>query len=76
MRDEIIDIANKMDIKVAIVNMSIDELHVMDELFITNSLIGMKVVTKLGDSIYKDQVVTNMIFAELLKTKEDYAQAV
>jgi hypothetical protein len=48
----------------------------MDELFISNSLIAMKAVTKLGDSIYKEQAVTNMIFTELLNNKESYAQAV
>jgi hypothetical protein len=48
----------------------------MDELFITNSLIGMKRVTKLGDTIFKDVAVTDLIFKELLVTEEDYAQAV
>ncbi len=76
MRDEIINIANKMDIKVSIVNMSIDELLVMDELFITNSLIGMKSINKLIDTQYKEVNVTKLIFEELLKTKDDYVQVV
>ena len=48
----------------------------MDELFISNSLIAMKAVTKLRDSLYNDQQVTTMIFDELLTTKEENAQAV
>jgi len=76
MRDEIINIANKMDIKVSIVNMSIDELLVMDELFITNSLIGMKSINKLLDSQYKEVNVTKSIFEKLLKTKDAYVQVI
>ena len=76
MREIIIDLASKSNIKTSVTNLTVDDLYAMDELFISNSLIGMKVVTKLGDSLYKDQQVSDMIFAELLKTKEDYAQAV
>ena len=76
MRDEIINIANKMDIKLSIVNMSIDELLVMDELFITNSLIAMKSVNKLIDTQYKEANVTKFIFEKLLKTKDDYVQVI
>ena len=76
MREIIIDLASKHNIKTSLINLTMDDLIAMDELFISNSLIAMKAVTKLGDSLYKDQAVTNMIFAELLNTKEDYAQAV
>ena len=76
MREIIIDLASKNNIKTSIVNLTLDDLTAMDELFISNSLIGMKAVTKLGDSFYKDQTVTNMIFTELLNTREAHAQAV
>ncbi len=76
MREMIIDLTSKSNIKTSVTDLTIDDLTAMNELFISNSLIGMKAVTKLGDSQYKDQPVTTMIFAELLKTKEDYAQAV
>ena len=76
MRDEIINIANKMDIKVSIVNMSIDELPVMDGLFISNSLIGMKSINKLIDTQYKQSDITKSIFEKLLKTKDDYVQVI
>ncbi len=76
MRDEIINIANKLDIAVSIVNMSIDKLFVMDELFISNSLIGMKSVNKLKDSQYKKTDVTKSIFKTLIKTRDDYVQVV
>ena len=76
MRGVIIELAGKSNIKTSAINLTLDDLSSMDELFISNSLIAMKAVTKLGDSIYKDQAVTNMIFTELLNNKESYAQAV
>lgn len=76
MRDEIINIANKINIAVSIKAMSIDELLDMDELFITNSLIGMKSVKQLSDKQYRHTNVTKLIFAQLLKTKDDYAEIV
>ena len=76
MRDEIMNIANKMEINLSMVNMSIDELSVMDELFITNSLIGMKSVNKLSDSQYNETNITKTIFAKLLKTKDNYVQII
>ena len=76
MREIIINLASKSNIKTSIINLTMDDLNNMDELFISNSLIAMKAVTKLGVSFYKDQQVTNMIFAELLQTKEAHAQAV
>ena len=76
MREIIIGLASKNNIKTSVINLTMDDLYAMDELFISNSLIAMKAVTKLGDSLYKDLAVTRMIFAELLNTKEYYAQAV
>ena len=76
MREMIIDLASKINIKTSITDLITDDLCAMDELFISNSLIGMKAVTKLRDSLYEDQQVTTMIFGELLNTKENHAQAV
>ena len=76
MREMIINLAVKNYIKTTVTNLTIDEISTMDELFISNSLLGMKAVTKLGDSLYKGQQVSDMIFSELLKTMDDYAQAV
>jgi len=76
MRGVIIELTDKSNIKTSSINLTLDDLSSMDELFISNSLIAMKAVTKLGDSVYKDQAVTNMIFTELLNDKESYAQAV
>ena len=76
MRDEVINLADKHYLPVSVTDMSIDDLFAMDELFITNSLIGMKQVTKLGDRIYKDQSVSELLFKKLINSKEEYAQVV
>lgn len=74
MREIIINLAAKNNIKISVTDLTIDDLYAMDELFISNSLIGMKAVTKLGDVLYSDQPVTRKIFSYLLNSKQDYAQ--
>jgi 4-amino-4-deoxychorismate lyase len=76
MRDAVRELAANNGLSLSITGLSLDDLLGMDELFITNSLIGMKRVTKLGDRIFKDVVVTDLIFKALLVSKEDYAQAI
>jgi 4-amino-4-deoxychorismate lyase len=76
MREVIMLLAEKNNIQLSIINISIDELSLMDELFITNSLIGMKSVNKLGDTSYTETTVTNTIFNNLINIKETHAQAV
>ena len=76
MRNAVIKQADKHYMQVASTDLRIEDLLEMDELFITNSLIGMKRVTKLGNTIYNDQSVCELLFKKLLNSIEDYAQAV
>ncbi len=76
MRDVIINLAKKNKIQLSIVNMKLDELLAMDALFITNSLIGMKVLNKPGGSYYDENFIINRIFNLLLNTKDNYAQII
>ena len=73
MRDVIIDITRRNDLSLSITKLTLDELYEMDELFISNSLIGIKSVTKLADSHYQ-QKMTTMIFEQLLKTKDEHVE--
>jgi 4-amino-4-deoxychorismate lyase len=75
MRDIIIANANNLDLRLTVTDLNLDALSNMDELFISNSLIGMKSVTKLGDCHYQQNKAT-VIFNQLLKTKEDDVQFV
>lgn len=75
MRDVVIKQADKHYLQVSVTDLRIEDLFEMDEIFITNSLIGMKRVTKLGNTTYKDQPVSELLFKKLLNSIEDYAQA-
>lgn len=76
MRDVIMDKTKENNIQLSVVNMKPDELFTMDELFISNSLIGIKSVTKLDNFAYKDSKFTQLIFNDIMKTKEDDAQLI
>ncbi|MCK5395097.1 MAG: aminodeoxychorismate lyase [Gammaproteobacteria bacterium] len=76
MRDVIIDIAKQNDIEISVVNMRLDELYSMDELFISNSLIGLKAVNKIAQNTFSSHDITNLIFDALLKNKDKHAQIV
>lgn len=76
MRNMIIACAKKNSIAVSIVDLTVDELLSMSEIFISNSLIGIKSVNQIEQIRYKEQKLTNILFNDLLKTKNDYAQTV
>ncbi len=76
MRNVIIDAAKNNKIRVNIVDLTIDELASMHEIFISNSLIGMKSVNKIGKTLYQQQNISNVIFKTLLATTDHYVQTV
>ena len=76
MRNVIIDIANKNKIETAVVNLTLQEVVTMDECFISNSLIGMKVVNNIAEHKLPSDSIAELIFSELLGTLEDHAQIV
>jgi 4-amino-4-deoxychorismate lyase len=81
MRNEIMAIAGSNNIKLSVVNITLDELLTMDELFICNSLIAIKTVSKLvitphKSTQYKQTSLTDMIFNTLVETRDDHAQTV
>ncbi len=76
MRDVIIQVADKNNIDVVVRDLSLDMLFEMDELFISNSLIGVKSVTDFGKVTYNKPHVSNIIFAALLDTMENHAQVI
>lgn len=74
MRDVIINLAEKNKIRLFIVNINIEELLAMDALFISNSLIGMKLINKLVTKQYHESSLINRIFKLLINTRDDYVQ--
>jgi len=75
MRDAIMEITHKIGLQLEATDLTLDEIYNMDELFISNSLIGIKSVTKLGDCHYQKKT-TAMIFDQLLKVKEENVKQV
>ncbi len=76
MRNVIIDMAEKNNIKTSITNIRMDELLTMDEVFISNSLIGMIAITKLAELHFNETTITHSIFETLLSNRDDHAQAI
>jgi len=76
MRDVIMKRAEINSIPCSVVDLTVDEIFQMDELFISNSLIGMKAVNKLGDTRYTDSTVSTMIFNDLLQVTNSHVQTV
>jgi len=76
MRDEVIRIANDNDIDVSVSTLTTDELYDADEVFLTNSLIGLKSVTSFGDADYGQSPITQSIFYALSTTKEKHVQVI
>ena len=76
MRQAIIDLADKLDLKLTITNLGKDEILAMDELFISNSLIGIKSVSCFEKTTYNQQPITKLIFEQLISTVNDHVQSV
>lgn len=76
MRNMIITLAANNNIALNQLDLGLDELLAMDEVFITNSLIGIKSVNKIEQSVIRANTVSQQLFNALLETKNDYAQTV
>lgn len=68
MRDKVIDLINKLSIKIEIGKFKIDDMFKADEIFITNSLMEIMPVWKLENKKFN---LTNNIITKLLM-KEFY----
>ena len=76
MRDMIIESANRNNIQTSIVDIKLDDLFFMEEIFISNSLLGMKSVNKIKNTVYQSQTMAKLIHQDLLKTKDNYGQVI
>lgn len=86
MRDVIIDIAKIMGLSLMVRDMTLAEIYTMDEIFISNSLIGLKSVTGLSagnntagnngnpqQRVLSRNSITQKIFDEIIRTTDTYA---
>ena len=76
MRDMVIDAAKRNNIPVSCLDLSLDDLFDVEELFISNSLMGIRSVSKMAHRSYADQNITKIIFKDLLHTKDNHVEVV
>ncbi len=76
MRELIIDIAENGNIKTSVTDLTLDDLTTMDELFICNSLMGIRSIDKFCEWQSNGQVMAEKILSELSDDKENYVQVV
>jgi len=76
MREVIVELAAKNNIPLSITDLSLETLLTSDEAFISNSLIGMKRVSRITEKKFKQHAITDRLFTELINVKEEYAQTV
>lgn len=74
MRNVVMALAAENNITVTNANLSLNELLSMDEVFICNSLIGMKAVTTFLNTTYADIPITQKIFQALLTSMNNYVK--
>ncbi len=76
IRNVVIEIAKANKIELTIKNMNVEELKSMDALFITNSLIGMKIISNFNGYQFGSSDLTDIVFNQLLESEDKYAQAI
>jgi 4-amino-4-deoxychorismate lyase len=76
IRKQVIDIAKNINIPLHISNLSKDDLCSMDEIFITNSIIGIWPVSRLHEKNINLGNKVNIFYNELLKRSETNAKAI
>ncbi|VAW52914.1 Aminodeoxychorismate lyase [hydrothermal vent metagenome] len=76
MRDVIIEVAHENSVKISITNSTLEDVKNMDALFISNSLIGIKAVSKFGTFFYENHPLINNIFEKLLNEKEGHVYSI
>lgn len=74
MRNVVMGLAAENNIVTTNVNLTLNELLSMDEIFICNSLIGMKAVTKFLNTSYSDSPTSQVIFKAMLTTMNNYVK--
>jgi 4-amino-4-deoxychorismate lyase len=76
MREHIIAIARESDIAVSFIDIRPEQLADMDELFISNSLIGIKSINNLRETCYRQTDVTKLVFEKTLCALNDHVKII
>ena len=74
MRRVILNIADELNIKTVVEDIPLENIMNADELFISNSLIGIKSIDTFNDKTFGEPSVTKNIFDELISSVENNAK--
>ena len=70
-RDVILDLAKLLGIKVKVDTLSVKELGQADEVFISNSIIGIQSISQIGDISFSESQITKKIKDAFMEKRED-----
>jgi len=70
-RDVILDLAKLLGIKVKVDTLSVEKLGQADELFISNSIIGIQSISQIGDISFSENLITKKIKDAFTEKMED-----
>jgi 4-amino-4-deoxychorismate lyase len=76
MRDEILRLSSASNIDALETTITLDDLIVMDEVFISNSLIGIRSINTIADSSFVKQDISRTIFDNLINSKQEHVQRI
>jgi len=74
IREQVLEFANSNDFNLKITDLSIDDFNTMDEIFLTNSLIGIWPVHQLGELTYKANEISKMFNTEIQRRMSEHAK--
>ena len=69
MRQSIIELAKASDISVVVRSVSLDEIKQADEVFMSNSVIGIWPVRAFNQSLYSELIITNKLLKLIIKNE-------
>ena len=70
-RDVILDLAKLLGIKVKVDTLSVKELGQANEVFISNSIIGIQSITQIGDISFNENPITKKIKDAFMEKRKD-----
>jgi len=70
-RDVILDLAKLLGIKVKVDTLSVKELGQANEVFISNSIIGIQSISQIGDISFSENLITKKIKDAFTEKRED-----
>lgn len=76
IRQQVLSIAKEKDFKIHIKKLTLDDIYSMDEIFITNSIIGIWSVASIGETRYPPGMITRRLQSELKQRIKKHAKTV